>query len=94
MPPGAGELAARLLAALRAGEAAGGETGALRSAALLVVERESFPLVDLRVDADPDPLGRLDALWATYRPLARSFVARALTPDDVHRPSSTTTSAP
>lgn len=87
----AGELTARLLAALRAGEAAGGEMGALRSAAVRVVERESFPLVDLRVDDDPDPLGRLAALWATYRPLARQFVARALTPDDVHRSSSTTT---
>lgn len=88
---GTGELTSRLLGALRAGEAAGGETGTLRSAAVLVVERESFPLVDLRVDDDSDPLARLDALWAIYRPLARQFVARALTPDDVHRSSSTTT---
>jgi uncharacterized Ntn-hydrolase superfamily protein len=80
---GGPELADRLLAALRAGEQAGGETGALRSAALLVVERESFPFADLRVDDDPDPLGRLQALWAAYRPLARQFVARALAPDAV-----------
>lgn len=91
---GAGEdLCDRLLAGLQAGQGAGGETGggALRSAALLVVERESFPFADLRVDDDPEPLRRLTALWETYRPLAAEFVARALTPGDVHRSSSTTT---
>ena len=46
------DLADRLLAALRAGERAGGQVGELRSAALLVVEHESFPLIDLRVDDD------------------------------------------
>ncbi|HEX3978343.1 MAG TPA: DUF1028 domain-containing protein [Solirubrobacteraceae bacterium] len=87
------DLCDRLLAALDAGERAGGETGGekLRSAALLVVERESFPFVDLRIDDDPEPLRRLGVLWETYRPLAEQFVARALTPDDVHRSSSTTT---
>jgi uncharacterized Ntn-hydrolase superfamily protein len=85
-------LARRLLNALAAGEAAGGERdGRLRSAAVLVVDRESFPFVDLRIDDDPDPLRRLCALWETYRPLAAQFVARALTPDDVHPSSSTTT---
>ncbi len=88
-----GDLGDRLLAALRAGERAGGETGAgLRSAALLIVDREAFPYADLRVDDDADPLGRLAALWATYRPLADGFVSRALDPDfDGQRPSSTTT---
>ncbi|MGZ4178442.1 MAG: DUF1028 domain-containing protein, partial [Solirubrobacteraceae bacterium] len=87
------DLCERLLGALDAGERAGGETGdhPLRSAALLVVERESFPFVDLRIDDDPEPVRRLWALWETYRPLAAEFVARALTPDDVHRSSSTTT---
>jgi uncharacterized Ntn-hydrolase superfamily protein len=85
------ELADRLLAAVRAGERAGGEAGELRSAALLVVERESFPLIDLRVDDDPNPLGRLEALWEVYRPLVRVFVARALDPGNVQRSSSTTT---
>jgi uncharacterized Ntn-hydrolase superfamily protein len=80
-----GELADRLLAALEAGIGAGGETGELRSAALLIVERESFPYTDLRVDDDPDPVLRLTSLWGAYRPLAREFVARALDPDDVQR---------
>lgn len=87
------DLCDRLLAALDAGEHAGGETGGgeLRSAAILVVDRESFPFVDLRIDDDADPLRRLRSLWEAYRPLAVQFVARALTPDDVHRSSSTTT---
>jgi uncharacterized Ntn-hydrolase superfamily protein len=87
------DLCDRLLSALDAGQRAGGETGggALRSAALLVVKHESFPFADLRVDDDPEPLRRLRALWGAYRPLAEQFVARALTPDDVHRSSSTTT---
>jgi uncharacterized Ntn-hydrolase superfamily protein len=86
-----GELADRLLAALNCGERAGGETGALRSAALLVVEREAFPLVDLRVDDGEDPLGALGCIWAAYRPLARQFVMRALAPDGVQPSSSNTT---
>jgi uncharacterized Ntn-hydrolase superfamily protein len=87
------DLCDRLLAALDAGEQSGGETGdgALRSAALLVVDAESFPYADLRVDDDAHPLRRLRSLWEAYRPLAAQFVARALTPDDVHRSSSTTT---
>jgi uncharacterized Ntn-hydrolase superfamily protein len=93
---GHGELSDRLLAALDAGVQAGGETGELRSAALLVVQRESFPIVDLRVDDDPDPVQRLRSLWAAYRPLVGQFVTRAVDPDRVpdaeaQRSSSTTT---
>ena len=93
-------LAERLVAGLEAGLAAGGETGDLRSAALLVVERESFPLVDLRIDDDPQPLAALRALWHVYAPWTGDFVRRALEPDGAtgrpdgdgdHRPRSTTT---
>lgn len=86
-----GELAARLLAGMRAGEQAGGETGELQSAALLVVERESFPLVDLRVDLADDPVAALESLWTSYQPWAREFVTRALDPDGAHGSNSTTT---
>ena len=93
------DLGRALVAALAAGERAGGETGAagLRSAALLIVDREPFAYADLRVDDDPDPLARLAALWAAWRPLADGFVSRAVDPDfdgarpDGHRPTSTTT---
>ena len=76
-----GPLARKLVAGLLAGERAGGETGTLRSAAVLVVHTESFPLVDLRIDDDPAPLEALGRLWETYAPWTRDFVTRALDPD-------------
>lgn len=60
-----GPFADRLLAALEAAEAAGGDERGRRSAALYVVraERSGRPwrdtVVDLRVDDDHDPVGRL-----------------------------------
>jgi len=75
-------LAERLLRALEAGEAAGGEHGDVTSASLLVVHRECFPYVDLRVDKDASPLPALRRLWEEYAPLAEGFVRRALDPDD------------
>src|SRR5436189_51 len=56
-------LAERLMRAIEAGDAAGGELKQLKSAALLVVHRESFPFVDLRVDLDRQPLVELRFLW-------------------------------
>ena len=70
----------RLLVALEAGEAAGGEGRPLVSAALLVVKAASFPYVDLRVDAAGNPLHDLRALWLTYSPFAELYAARALAP--------------
>jgi uncharacterized Ntn-hydrolase superfamily protein len=87
-----GALAARLLAGLAAGEQAGGESGRLRSAALLIVDTAEFPLVDLRVDDGEMPLAALASLWRAYEPHAEFIVARALDPDAAgHGPSSTTT---
>ena len=74
-------LASRLLAALQAGEDAGGEGRPLVSAALVVVEKESFPFVDLRVDRDATPIATLAGLWRDYAPLAEEYVLRAMTPD-------------
>ncbi|RVT91698.1 DUF1028 domain-containing protein [Rhodovarius crocodyli] len=75
--PGA-PLPERLLAALDAGTAAGGEIRELVSAALMVVDRESFPYVDLRADSDPDPAAALRRMWGEYAPLADMYVDRAL----------------
>ncbi|MGE0715129.1 MAG: DUF1028 domain-containing protein [Alphaproteobacteria bacterium] len=77
----AAPLAERLLRGLEAGLAAGGEHGAIMSAALLVVEREVFPLVDLRIDSQPEPLTALRALWTEYIPWVEEFVVRAVDPD-------------
>ena len=51
------------------------------SAALLVVDRESFPYVDLRVDAHATPLDELARLWGLYGPTADDYVSRAVNPD-------------
>lgn len=74
-------LAQRLIDAIQAGEAAGGEIAAVVSAALLVVDRESFPYVDLRVDAHDHPLDELARLWTLYAPTADDYVRRATDPD-------------
>jgi uncharacterized Ntn-hydrolase superfamily protein len=74
-------LAERLLLALEAALEAGGEHGPVRSAALYVGHRESFPLVDLRVDAADRPIAALRALWQEYIPWVDEFVVRAVDPD-------------
>ena len=75
-------LAERLLRALEAGlNDGGGEEGDVRSAALLVSNDQPWPLVDLRVDWDTDPVGRLRHLWSEYETQMMDYVARALDPD-------------
>ena len=76
-----GPLGERLLSALRAGLAAGGEAGPVRSAGLLVVDRVAWPVADLRVDWHDDPIGELTLLWAVWQPQMAAYVARALAPD-------------
>ncbi|MDR0207710.1 MAG: DUF1028 domain-containing protein [Pseudomonas putida] len=76
-----GHLADRLLAAMHAAMAAGGEAGPVHSAALKIAGELTWPLVDLRVDwAEQDPIGQLDALWQAYRPQMQDYVTRALDP--------------
>lgn len=79
-------LARRLLDALEAGEAAGGEKQPVVSAALLVVHRESFPYVDLRVDDHARPIAELGRLWSIYEPEADAYVVRAVDPEQAVPP--------
>jgi uncharacterized Ntn-hydrolase superfamily protein len=67
-------LGRRLIAAMRAGEAAGGDKRGKQSAALLIHDQEDYPLYDLRVDDHPDPLAELARLemiarerWVHFR---------------------------
>ena len=60
----AGSLAARLLTALEAGEAAGGDRRGKQSAALKVATRDPYPDLDIRTDDHPDPLRELRRLHA------------------------------
>jgi uncharacterized Ntn-hydrolase superfamily protein len=64
-----GDLADRLMAALYAGQANGGDIRGRQTAALLIVDgkRNAIPLVDLRVDHHPDPVGDLHRLLRLHR---------------------------
>lgn len=75
--------AERLLDAIDAGLAAGGETQPIMAAALLVVDKESWPLVDLRVDYDVEPQAKLRSLWTIYKPQVEHFVTQVLRPNEV-----------
>jgi uncharacterized Ntn-hydrolase superfamily protein len=79
-------LAERLMRAIEAGDAAGGELKQIKSAGLVVAHRESFPFVDLRVDLDPRPLIQLRFLWELYQPTADEYVGRAVNPDSAPKP--------
>ncbi len=57
----------RLVAALRAGEAAGGDRRGKQSAALLICGEEEWPDLDLRVDDHADPLAELERLEQVSR---------------------------
>lgn len=57
-------MAPRLIAALEAGEAAGGDKRGKQSAALQVASRDPYPDLDIRVDDHPDPLSELRRLHA------------------------------
>ena len=73
--------ASRLLVAMRAAMDAGGEEGQVRSAGLLVADREAWPLVDLRVDwSEQDPIAALERLWMLWEPQMHAYVQRALDP--------------
>jgi uncharacterized Ntn-hydrolase superfamily protein len=76
-----GHLGDRLIAALLAGRDAGGEAVPVHSAGLLVVDRQDWPLVDLRVDwQDTCPIAELVALWHLWKPQMQDYVTRALDP--------------
>jgi len=79
-------LAERLMRAIEAGDAAGGELKQIKSAGLVVAHRESFPFVDLRVDLDPRPLVQLRFLWELYQPTADEYVVRAVDPGSAPKP--------
>ena len=59
--------ARRLIAALKAGEAAGGDKRGKQSAAVLIYGEEEWPDLSLRVDDHTDPLAELERLEAVSR---------------------------
>jgi uncharacterized Ntn-hydrolase superfamily protein len=73
--------AQRLIAALRSGEAAGGDKRGKQSAALKIYTTEEYPALDMRVDDHPDPLAELARLEQVSRErfvhFAQFFATRA-----------------
>lgn len=71
----------RLIAALAAGEAAGGDKRGKQAAALLVYTTEQYPYLDLRVDDHADPLPELKRLYEKslerYQPFLACLPSRA-----------------
>jgi len=75
-----GQLAERLLVALEAANAAGGEAGPVHSAGLKVADTLNWPYVDLRIDWSDSPIQNLRSAWEVYKPQAGAYVQRAQNP--------------
>lgn len=75
-----GHLAERLLQALEAGLAAGGELGPVHSAGLLMCAEPQWPVVDLRVDWHIEPITELRMVWKNYQPQMQAYITRAVDP--------------
>ncbi len=76
-----GHLGDRLIAAMRAGLAAGGEAGPVHSAGLKIVDKVSWPVADLRCDwTEGCPIEAVATAWEVYKPQLDAYVQRALDP--------------
>jgi uncharacterized Ntn-hydrolase superfamily protein len=76
-----GHVGDRLIAALRAGLAAGGEAGPVRSAGMMIVDAVPWPVADLRCDWTEDcPVDAIATAWEIYKPQLEAYVQRALDP--------------
>lgn len=60
-------LADRLIEAIQAGQDAGGDKRGKQSAALKVVDRLEYPLVDVRADESEDPVKELRRVYQVYK---------------------------
>ena len=68
-------LAERLLAAMKAGEDAGGDKRGKQSAALRIHADEDHPQLDLRVDDHPEPMAELQRLYEKSLERFQAFIA-------------------
>ncbi|MCX5531551.1 DUF1028 domain-containing protein [Streptomyces sp. NBC_00006] len=75
-----GELEERLIAAMKAAVAAGGEEGPVHSAGMAVVADVGWRVTDLRIDWADDPIDRLGELLDVWLPQRDDYVTRGLDP--------------
>lgn len=76
-----GHLGDRLIAAMRAGLAAGGEAGPVHSAGMKIVDKVSWPVADLRCDWTEDcPIEAIATTWDIYKPQLDAYIQRAIDP--------------
>ena len=76
-----GHLGDRLIAAMRAGLAAGGEAGPVHSAGMKLVDKVSWPVADLRCDwTEGCPIENIALAWDIYKPQLDAYIQRALDP--------------
>ncbi|WP_425403688.1 DUF1028 domain-containing protein [Hwanghaeella sp.] len=76
-----GHLGDRLIAAMRAGLAAGGEAGPVHSAGMKIVDKVSWPAADLRCDwTEECPIEAVATAWSVYKPQLDAYIQRALDP--------------
>ena len=76
-----GHLGDRLIAAMQAGLAAGGEAGPVHSAGLQLCDTVAWPVADLRCDWTEDcPIAAIATAWDVYKPQLDAYVQRALDP--------------
>lgn len=76
-----GHIGDRLIAAMRAGLAAGGEAGPIHSAGMKIVDKVSWPVADLRCDwTQSCPIENLATAWEVYKPQLDAYIQRALDP--------------
>ncbi|EBA07077.1 DUF1028 domain-containing protein [Sagittula stellata] len=76
-----GHIGDRLIAAMRAGLAAGGEAGPVHSAGLQIADKVAWPVADLRCDWTEDcPIEAIATAWEVYKPQLDAYVQRALDP--------------
>jgi len=76
-----GHLGDRLISAMRAGLAAGGEAGPVHSAGMQICDKVSWPVADLRCDwTEECPIEAIASAWEIYKPQLEAYVQRALDP--------------
>ena len=76
-----GHIGDRLIAAMSAGLAAGGEAGPIHSAGMQICDRVAWPIADLRCDwSEHCPIKNIANAWAIYKPQMDAYVQRALDP--------------